>query len=601
MKHGIRFLALLLLACLLLPVWASAEDPWSEEYYRAVDATGTLTDEEELAFDGQCIAFMKRFRTDLAFLAVQTEKYDGFTLREASEDYYEDCGFGYGETKDGFFLAYDAQLKHTELYAFGSAGERLSREALDGIAEALSEQAATQSVSEVFTAALDALTEALSAPRGAGEVNSQTGLPAWYPADTERFEGFHDPDAPRVVDLADLFTDAEEQRMESRLAELRRELDKDIVIYTDVTSYGKDFAYYAADFYDFNGYGIGADYEGVCLFVCMDPDDRGWWACATGPASQALYTEDNANDLDDVLYEYMVDGLYYEGVSDWIENVRTMYRKGIPFAPDWLPDLGAEPARTHNASAPRITDETGRLDADALAALEARAAAITQTCGVDVAVHVTSTTLGMDTGDYAEKFYYYNGYGLGENYDGILLTVVRRGYGDLEAELTASGAGADRLTEVNRKRLLKKVWNEMVYHEEDYDGLSRYLDRLDRMERTGRVPRSVGYWIFVGVLAAIAGAITGAVTLNRAKKRMEQPRLQGGAARYQVPGMLHITRLGTTFLYRTESRRYDPVREEKTESSSSRSSGSSHSRSSSYSSSYTSSSGRSHSGSGRKF
>ena len=610
MKQCCRYLAALLLLCLSFALPARAETPWSEDYYRATDATHSLTAAEQEELDEACIEFMKRFQADLVLLAVRTEDYDGFTLREASSDYYEDCGFGYGETKDGFFLVYDAELKYAEIYCYGDAEKLIAQERLDSIAALLPHEESATGVYGLFRAAVETLTayadvQPAAPAAGAGKTartDGGSGLPTWYPADTEHFAGFHDPDAPRVVDNADLFTDADAQRMEARLAVLREELEKDIVIYTDVTAYGMEHAYYAADFYDYNGYGIGENYEGACLFICMDPEDRGWWVCCTGPVSEELYTEDNANDLDDVLYEYMVDGRYAEGVSDWIENIRTMYLKGNPFAPEWMPGLGETYTRTHRADAPRVTDDTGRLTAEERSALEARAAEIAQKYGLDVAVHVTASTVGLELRDYAEQFYYYNGYGFGEDYDGLLLTVYHRGVNDMAVELTASGKGDDRLTDVNRERLLKKAWGEMVYHDGDYDGLSNYLDRLDHMERTGRVARSTGYWIWIAALALLAGSIFGSVTLNRAKKKMAQPKEQGNANSYLVPGMLTINRRGTAFLYRTQSRRYSPVREEKTESSSStRSYSSSHSRSSSYSKSYSSSSGRSHTGSGRKF
>ena len=112
--------------------------------------------------------------------------------------------------------------------------------------------------------------------------DSASGLPAWYPADPKNFPFYHDEAAPRVVDSADLFTEAEEQRIEARITELRQALSWDIVIYTDKTDYGHGKDILAADFYDFNGYGYGDEREGICLFIDRDPADRGWWACCTG-------------------------------------------------------------------------------------------------------------------------------------------------------------------------------------------------------------------------------------------------------------------------------------------------------------------------------
>ncbi|MBQ4233834.1 MAG: hypothetical protein II700_02905, partial [Firmicutes bacterium] len=59
---------------------------------------------------------------------------------------------------------------------------------------------------------------------------------------------------------------------------------------------------YCADFYDFNGYGFGDEREGLCLLFCMDPDDRGFMTVATGSQTRALFTQQNSNLMDDILY-----------------------------------------------------------------------------------------------------------------------------------------------------------------------------------------------------------------------------------------------------------------------------------------------------------
>ena len=151
-------------------------------------------------------------------------------------------------------------------------------------------------------------------------------MPAWYPANPSNFQLFHNQNSPRVVDEANIFTDEEERRLETQIGEIRSELQKDIVIYTDVTDYGLTRSICAADFYDFNGYGYGDEREGICLFICMNPAERGWWCCCTGSETRAIYAEESANLIDDALYEYMGAGSYADGVADWIENIARLYR-----------------------------------------------------------------------------------------------------------------------------------------------------------------------------------------------------------------------------------------------------------------------------------
>ena len=55
-----------------------------------------------------------------------------------------------------------------------------------------------------------------SAQAAPGE-RGAAGMPDWYPKDPKNFPPYHDETAPRVVDVADLFSDAAEERMEARL------------------------------------------------------------------------------------------------------------------------------------------------------------------------------------------------------------------------------------------------------------------------------------------------------------------------------------------------------------------------------------------------
>lgn len=156
----------------------------------------------------------------------------------------------------------------------------------------------------------------------------KANLPDWYPEDPKSFQFFSDPAAPRVVDLADIFTDEEEEKMLALIEDYTAKTDRDIVIYTDRSSYGFGEAVWSADFYDFNGYGIGPEREGVCLFINMDPADRCWWCCCTGSRTMGAYDQATANKLDDRLEKYMVNGEYGEGVINWIGNMGKFLETG---------------------------------------------------------------------------------------------------------------------------------------------------------------------------------------------------------------------------------------------------------------------------------
>lgn len=159
-----------------------------------------------------------------------------------------------------------------------------------------------------------------------------SSLPDWYPADVNAFSFFSDPSADRVVDRADIFSDNQESLMRRRIAEISAQYGKDVVIYTDNSAYGMPQNMLAADYYDFNGYGIGTARDGLCLFICMDPLDRGWQTVATGGVMD-VYTEPNANIMDNALYNYLASARYGEGVLDWLDSVEVLYRDGTLIKP----------------------------------------------------------------------------------------------------------------------------------------------------------------------------------------------------------------------------------------------------------------------------
>lgn len=430
-----------------------------------------------------------------------------------------------------------------------------------------------------------------------GEEAEAAGKPAWYPKEPPTFPYYHDESAPRVVDTADIFTDDEEAQMEARLSDLRGMLGKDIVVFTDVSTYGLSRSVYAADFYDFNGYGIGDDREGICLMVCMDPDDRGWWSCCTGPETMGLYTEEVANQIDDLLFEKMRAGDYGSGAIDWIENVRRMYTTGSPYNEEWALAYADENTseRFHDPEAPRVVDDAGILSAEEIDRLTQKAAELSGKYKLDVVIHTALHEGILDRESYGDVFYRAKGYGSGDAYDGIQLTIFKRPNYSGYAIVNASGTGLDKLSGVNRSRLQDRC-TDVVLHQDYFKAADQWLDQTGHMLRTGRVPRSAGSWQFTLIIEFLAGLIFGGVSLARAKASMATPAIREDADSYIVRDSVHIKKVEDTLLDSVVSRHYSPPPKRNDDDDRGSSSGRS-----SYSHSYSGSSGSSHSGSGRNF
>ena len=577
--------------------------------------------------------------------------------------------------------------------------------------------------------------------------------PSWYPVDKTDFTGFHDPDVPRVVDMADILSPEEEEHLKCQIAAYSEKLNKDIVIVTDNSSYIWSHERYCYDFYDYNGYGLGGTYEGICLFVCMDPNNRGWWVGATGYETRDIYTEEVANRLDDRLYEYMVAHEYFNGISNWVDDVYytcstyvarmpetlpqwfpedinefisfhddersrivdladiltdaeeneiaqklalykaktnkdivvvtdvsdydlgpekyrdyfyecngygigdeyegiclfviagdvsgfssgaygaesnslyanerkqfeknlyfksgqnyqeinewmdmvyNMYSKGYALAPDWYPTFEEKRSfvRTHNADVSRVIDSCkgdGLFTAEQEEKLKVKAKEISDKYGVDVVIHTTESFNVIE--DYIDAFYNYNGYGLGDDYNAIILCLSP--YYE-NVYINTYGKIADELSEVNYKRMYEQsqdIRNSGSY----FRSAEAFLENVEHFERTGRVSRTLGQWVFAGVITALVGWLFGGPALKKAKKNMVTVRSAYGADNY-VCGIDSFSQGTDTFISRDVKKTTIP-RTTYSSSSSSRSSHSSSGRSS-YHSSSRGSSGRSHSGSGRRF
>ena len=158
----------------------------------------------------------------------------------------------------------------------------------------------------------------------------ENGGPYWYPENVSDFVDFHnDPSTPRLVDDADIFTDEEEAELTAKLDSLRENFPQsDFVVFTDNSSYGLDHDVYADDFYVFNGYGVGGDYNGVILLICMEPGNRGWQIAGTGGCKHLFQSDDNIDHLNSTISPYLRDGEYAQGVSAYLDDMEVLFTKG---------------------------------------------------------------------------------------------------------------------------------------------------------------------------------------------------------------------------------------------------------------------------------
>ena len=119
---------------------------------------------------------------------------------------------------------------------------------------------------------------------------------------------------PRLVDDADLLADEEEASLLSKLDEISERQEFDVVVVTRNGLEGKTAQQYADDFFDYNGYGKGDDYDGALLL--LDMESRSYYISTSGYGVTAL-TDYGMKLMEDSFVPKLSAGNYYDAFADF--------------------------------------------------------------------------------------------------------------------------------------------------------------------------------------------------------------------------------------------------------------------------------------------
>ncbi len=112
-------------------------------------------------------------------------------------------------------------------------------------------------------------------------ITAMTGLLTIMPLSANvSADNSYDDTLPRVVDNADLLSNNEEEVLSDTIDNIISEYNFDVVIVTEDTLDGESRMNYADDFYDYGGYGVGDNCDGILLLINME--QRQWWISTTG-------------------------------------------------------------------------------------------------------------------------------------------------------------------------------------------------------------------------------------------------------------------------------------------------------------------------------
>lgn len=146
-----------------------------------------------------------------------------------------------------------------------------------------------------------------------------------------------DRQLPRLVDNANLLSSSEEDSLLEKLDEISERQNFDVVIVTVDSLEGKTAMNYADDFYDYNGYGMGSNNDGVLLLVSME--DRDWWMSTTGFGITAI-TDAGIDYISEQFLEYLGDDEYIEAFDTYAklcDKFVTQAKNGEPYDVNNMP------------------------------------------------------------------------------------------------------------------------------------------------------------------------------------------------------------------------------------------------------------------------
>lgn len=131
----------------------------------------------------------------------------------------------------------------------------------------------------------------------------------------------------RVFDYAGLMSESEIAGLEEMISGLRTAYNMDFVVLTSNDAPAGGSMAYADDFYDYNGFGTGAEWDGFLYFI--DMNNRVPTISTCGLMIRYV-TDSRLSALLDTAYTYLAEGQYASSASVTLSQLEGYIREGIP-------------------------------------------------------------------------------------------------------------------------------------------------------------------------------------------------------------------------------------------------------------------------------
>lgn len=228
---------------------------------------------------------------------------------------------------------------------------------------------------------------------------------------------------------------------------------------------------------------------------------------------------------------------------------------------------------------PLVVDNADLLADNEEEELEAKLNKLTETYKIEVAVVTVSDLEGKSPETYADDFYDYNGYGYGENDDGVLVVYKPGGEGERKLYITTHGTAIEAFTDEKINDVLYEMKDLCV--SEDYaEAFNSYVTKCEQILNDASTPPTVP-WFWLPASYAIAFVISLIIT-GIIVASLKSVRNKANAKDYVRKGSMYVNGQQDIFLYSNITK--TSIKDDKGDSST-----------------HASSSGREHGGGGMSF
>lgn len=237
----------------------------------------------------------------------------------------------------------------------------------------------------------------------------------------------------------------------------------------------------------------------------------------------------------------------------------------------------------------RLIDDADLLTSREEASLQSKLDNISEKHQMDVVVVTVNSLEGKSPRDYADDFYDYNGYGYGEEKDGVLLLVSME---NRDWYITTTGYGITAITDAGLDYISDEFLTDLSdgNYADAFETYAELCDDFIEQARTGEpydvgnLPKGSFNIVKMLIISLVIGLVVAFVVTGVMRGQLKTVRRQAGAESYMKNGSLKVTENRDFFLYRHVDRKAKPKN-----------------NGSGGSSTHRSSSGRSHGGGGGRF